>query len=254
MALNYTSLFGMIRLYARADQEIAGNETAAKALKVAQIDAVDTLASADYSDHLNDLLTTDKAYISGLGSYRSQFKRKLDSFLVGKGRDLAQSANTAAASIVSDISTFMTRDAQSVLQNTVGNTIAYSRSGDGTVATLTQNQFTRADVITLSCTTAQTAVVDAVFSVRTDYWGALTATVTANNSTVYTDATLGEHLGLTALKIGKGSTGASVEYWWHVGDQITITTTSSDAGILLSAIRDMYDVMLPTASSPTIAD
>jgi hypothetical protein len=254
MALNYTSLFGMLRLYCRADQEIAGNETSAKALKVAQIDAVDTLGSSDYSDYLNDLLSTDKAMISGLASFRSQFKRRSDSFLVGKGRDLAQSSNTAAADIVADISTFMTRDAQTVKQNTIGNSIAYSRSGDGVVSTLTQNQFTRNDVITLSCVTAQTALVDAVFSVRTDYWGALTGTVKADGSTSYDDADLGAHLGLTALVVGEGTTGPSVNYWWAIGDQITITTTSTDAGIILSAIRDMYDVMLPTAASPTIAD
>lgn len=254
MALNYSSLFGMIRLYARADQEIAGNSTAALALKVAQIDAVDTLSSADYADYLNDLLATDKAYASGLTSYRSQFKRRWDSFLVAKGRDLAQSVNTVASSIMADIATFMTRDAQTVKSNTVSNSVAYSRSGDGVVSTITQNQFTRNDVITLTCITAQTALVDAVFSVRSDYWGALTATVTADGTTSYDDADLGAHLGLTGLVIGEGTTGPSVNAWWAVSDQITITTTSNDAGIILSAVRDEYDVMLPSAGSPTIAD
>jgi hypothetical protein len=176
--------------------------------------------------------------------------------LTGKGHDLAQSTSTVPETVIADIATFMARDAQTVKQNTIGNSIAYSRSGNGTVTTITQNQYTRNDVITLTCITAQTLTVDAVFSVRSDYWGALTATVTADGTTSYDDADLGEHLGLTALIIGEGTPGPSVMQWWAVSDQITITTTSNDGGIILSAIRDMYDVLLPNAASPgeTIAD
>jgi hypothetical protein len=254
MALNYTNLFAMLRLYCRADQKLAGHDTDVDTLILHQITSVDSLNDVDYYQYLNDLLATDKSWLSNISSFRAQIKRRCDTFLTGEGKNVAQSTNTVAASIVSDISTFMTRDSQTVKQNTLGNSIAYSRSGNGTVSTITQNQFTRNDVITLTCITAQDADTDAVFSVRSDYWGALTATVTADGTTSYDDADLGEHLGLTALVVDPGTPGPSVMQWWDVSDQITITTTSTDAGIILSAIRDMYDVLLPSAGSPTIAD
>jgi len=139
----------------------------------------------------------------------------------------------------------MTRDSETVLENTIGSNISYSRSGDGVVSTFTQTQKTRDDTITLSCTTAQTISVDAVFSVRSKVKGNATATVTADGSTSYDDDDLGIDVGISALVVGEGS----VANYWAVGDQITIATTSNERSILVNYFRDEHDVALPTAAS-----
>ena len=250
MAVDYTTFFDIAKLYCSPYRKMANHSADIDSSISDAVNKIDIIGTDDYSDELADILDEHHETQTSDTSFQADYKRLQSNFLQGDGKNIIQSSETVADDIAADLVTYMTRDSESVLTNTIGNSISYSRAGDGTVSTFTQNQITRNDTITLTCTTAQTVSVDEVFSVRSDFHGELTATVTADGSTSYDDDDLGATLGISALTVA----GGTPSNYWAVADQIIITTTSDDRSILLSAFRDMYDEQLPTNASPTISN
>lgn len=241
MARDYTKLFDRVKLYASLVSKSNSFNVDIDASKLHQ----GAKLASDTADItlFDNLISQDDSYIRSNKSQSGKFTGLLSNYIIGDGKFLMQSSAGSAALIAADIVTFMTTDAQTVLSNTVGNSIVYDRAGDGVVTTLTQTQLTKADTITLTCTTAQNGG-DAVFSVRSDNGGVL-GNVTADGVASFTNV----NAGISALIVGVGSGGNE----WALTDLITITTTSDDLSILLSVFRDAYAVLLPnTPTSPTI--
>jgi len=244
MARDYTSLFDRIKLYASVISKSNSFAVDIDSSKLHQ----GTILPDDVDDInlFRDLTNLNNSYLSQFTSKKSGYQGQLNNYLLGDGKFLVQSSATTAALIAADIATFMATDSETVLSNTVGNSVVIDSAGDGTINTLTQSQLTKGDTITLTCTTAQNGG-DAVFSVRSDEEGALSGSVTADGSTSFSNAAA----GITSLIVNAGSGGSE----WSLTDLITITTTSDDISILMSLFRDAYTVLLPnTASSPTISN
>jgi len=241
MARDYVKLFDRIKLYASVVSKANSFNVDINTSKLHQGDVIAS-TTADIS-LFDDLISQDDAFIRSNSTQAGRFNSLLSNYLRGDGKDLVQSSQKSASLIAADIATFMATDSQTVLSNTVGNTIVFDRAGDGTVSVITQTQLTKADTITLSCTTAQNGG-DAVFSVRSAKDGVL-GNLTADGIESFVSA----QMGLGALTITAGTGGNE----WALADLITITTTSDDLSILLSVFRDSFSVLLPnTASSPTI--
>lgn len=249
MSINYNRLFDRIRVYAGPfgfgenfkatidNQTLAGNDV-----------LCDEILDSDNMARLHDLGETFKSSIdSSILSYGAE----LDQYLRTEGRDEAQSSGQTPKDVATDIVTFMIRDSQTVLTNILGNTQDIDSAGDGTINTFTQTQITRNDTITLTCTTAQTPSVDALFSVRSKIEANLAGIfVKADGVTSHDDAFFGKNLGIGSLIINGGTTGNE----WAVSDQITIITTSDERSILLIVWRDKYGLEFPTSATPTISN
>jgi len=244
MAIDYETFFDITKVFASSNKKTVDHNTD---IDLTILHAMETMKdSATNANELEDLLGNYRKWESKNVSYGSRFESLYGTWLSGDGRDIIGSASTTTTNIATDLESYMSRDAETVLTNTIGNSIAYSRAGDGVVSTLTQDYLTRNDVITLICTTAQTISVDAVFAVRTRLEGNLTETVTADGATSFSK----DVLGITGLIVDAGT----VANYWALADQIVITTTSDDRSILLDMFRDFYTVALPTSATPTISN
>jgi len=244
MARDYTSLFDRVKLYASVISKSNSFTVDIDSSKLHQGDILPD--DADDLTLLKDLLTLDNNYLSQFNSKISGYQGQLNNYLLGDGSLLVQSSASTAALIAADIATFMASDSETVLSNTVGNSVAIESDGDGSIGTLTQTQLTKADIITLTCTTAQNGG-DAVFSIRSDKEGVLAGSVTADGTTSFSNTAT----GISSLIVNAGTAGNE----WALTDLITITTTSDDISILMSLFRDAFKVLLPnTASSPTITN
>ncbi len=241
MARDYVKLFDRVKLYASLISKSNSFNVDIDASKLHQGDVLAT-DTADIT-LFDPLISQDDAFIRSNSTQSGRFAGLLSNYLQGDGKFLVQSSESSAALIAADIATFMDTDAQTVLSNIVGNTIAFDRAGDGVVSTLTQTQLTKADTIALTCTTAQNGG-DAIFQVRSANEGII-GNVTADGVDSFTNVPT----GIGALIVTAGTGGNE----WALTDLITITTTSDDLSILLSVFRDNFAVLLPnTASSPTI--
>jgi len=241
MARDYVKLFDRVKLYASLISKSNSFTVDVNASKLHQGDILAT-DTADIT-LFDPLITQDDNYIRNFESKSASYSGLLGNYLIGDGRFLVQSSQSTAALVAADIATFMATDAQTVLSNTVGNSIVFDRAGDGTVSVLTQTQLTKADTITLTCTIAQNGG-DAEFSVRSAVEGNI-GTVTADGVSSFTNVPT----GIGSLIVTAGT----VSNEWALTDLITITTTSNDLSILLTVFRDNFAVLLPnTASSPTI--
>jgi len=242
MARDYTSLFDRVKLYASviSKSNSFGVDIDASKLHQGNIlpDDVDDITL------FRDLINLDNSYLSAFTGKISGYQGQLNNYLIGDGKFLVQSSATTAALVATDIATFMTTDSETVLSNTVGNTIVIDSARDGSVSTLTQTQLTKADTITLTCTTAQNGG-DAVFSIRSAREGALSGSVTADGVTSFVNVAA----GIGSLIVSAGTVGNE----WALTDLITITTTSDDNSILLSLFRDAFKVLLPNTASSTAA-
>ena len=240
MARDYVKLFDRVKLYASLISKASSFNVDVDASKLHQGDVLAT-DTADIT-LFDSLVSQDDAFIRSNSTQSGRFVGLLNNYLQGDGKFLVQSSESSAKLIAADIATFMATDAQTVLSNTVGNIIVFDRAGDG-VSTLTQTQLTKADTITLTCTTAQNGG-DAIFSVRSANEGVI-GNVTADGVASFTNVPA----GIGSLIVTAGSGGNE----WALTDLITITTTSDDLSILLSVFRDAYAVLLPnTPTSPTI--
>ncbi len=243
MARDYTKLFDRVKLYASLISKSNSFNVDVDASKLHQ----GLVLARDAADItlFDSLISQDDSYIRSNTTQSGRFQGLLSNYLQGDGKFLMQSSQSSAALIAADIATFMDTDSQTVLSNTAGNSIVFDRAGDGVVSTLTQTQLTKADTITLTCTTAQNGG-DAVFSVRSDKEGTL-GLATADGVDSFTNVPT----GIGSLIVTAGSGGNE----WALTDLITITTTSDDLSILLSTFRDAYAVLLPnTPTSPTISN
>jgi len=249
MSVDYVRLFDRIKVYAGPfgftksfkatidNQTLTGNDV-----------LCDEIVDSDNMARLDRVGSTFKRSIdSSLSSYGAE----LDVYLRTEGRDEIQSSGQTPLAIATDLVSFMTRDSQDVLTNIIGNTQEIDSAGDGTINTFTQTQVTRNDTITLTCTTAQTPSIDALFTVRSKIEGNITGKIVkADGVTSFDDAFFGRNLGIGSLIINGGTTGNE----WAVSDQITITTTSDDRSILLNVWRDKYGLEFPTSATPTISN
>jgi len=241
MAVEWDDFFDIVKLYAAMYKKTIDFNYS---VDQGTLNAMDTLRSdVDTSDELRQLIVEGDGYKSMNDTKKANYVALLNQYLVGDGAIAIQSSDTTATNVAGDVVTFMTRDSETVLSNNISEAITYSRSGDGTAAVVT-NQQARTDTITCTCTTAQVAGNDMVFSVRSKRVGSL-GTITGN--TPFSDT----NTGLTSITVSDGSLGNE----WAVSDVITIEITSNDVSVLLSMFRDSYNVLLPnTASSPTISN
>lgn len=202
----------------------------------------------DNENELRSLLTLYDLWKRQQDGISASLVTQYSTWLQTDGRDIIGSSEARASLIAANLATFMTRDAQSVLTNVISTAVTYDKVSDGTLTVNTQNQMTTNDVITLTCTTAQTGVINAVFTARSKNFGAISGTFTANGSPI---------AGFGAQKYGVDSftiTAGTAGHYWAVSDVITLTLTSDDRSFLLNFFRDGYTVLLPTSASPTISN
>jgi len=249
MAIDYIRLFDRIKVYAGPfgfganfkatidNQTLNGNTVLCDEI--------------EDSDNMARLQTIGDVFKRSIDSSISSYGNELDRYLTSEGRDEAQSSGQTSQDVAEDIVTFMNRDAQDVLTNNLANVQVVDTAGDGTVNTFTQNQLARNDIITLTCSKAQTVSIDAEFTVRTKIEGNIVGKlVIADGTTSFDDTFFGKKLGITSLIVNGGSVGNE----WAVSDQITITTTSDDRSILVNVWRDKYGLEFPTSATPTISN
>ena len=151
MAIDYARLFDRVKIYAGPSgfgdnfKETIDNQTLhGNSILSCEIDDSDNQA------RLQDAGETFKSTIdSSLDTYLAE----LDTYLTSEGRDEAQSSGQTSQSVAEDIVTFMTRDNETVLDNTSGNSQTVDTAGDCGFNTFIQTQLTRTDTLTLHCPT-----------------------------------------------------------------------------------------------------
>lgn len=240
MAINYTTFFDITKTYAKAYQDTLGNITDIETIKEY---AVSKLVDADQSVQLTSALNALNVWIGNeTGSGNTFGLNQLGDYLLNDGKQELQSTSNTSAAVAADLVTFMTRDAQTVLENGIGQSEVRSAVGDG-VVTLTQDQQTKNDVLTLSCVVGGAAAEFTVFSAAE---GDLTSAGNLDADGV--DSITEPLAGIVSLTITAGGSP------WAVSDVVTLTTTSDDVSMLLITFRDKFKVLLPNSAGPTISN
>ena len=247
MSINYDKLFSNFGMYAGMGR--IGRDFKTKLDVILLHHSTMLSREVDDSELLRDIIDLDLNFKNEIDTQVAGYVALLENYLLSEGRDDAHSSSQTATAVIADIILNMTRDGESVAQNTVGNSVVYDRAGYGAMITLTQTQMTRNDTITLTVTQQQTGSQNALFSVRSQIEGNLLGVVvTADGVQSFDDTSFGKNLGIAALVIGVGNVGNE----WELSDQIIITTSTDDASILLSFVRDEFNKELPSSTTPTI--
>lgn len=241
MAIIYNDFFDVAKTYAEAYKKTLLNKGE---IDVIVEYAISKLTDAEDSTRLQGTLQTTDQWKANETSFGSALgNSQMSAFMTNQGKLTIQSTGNSGAAVAADLVSFMDRDAQTVLENAIGESSVVTGSGDG-AATVAQSQQTKNDTITCTVTTAQNGG-DAVFSVVSTAEGSL-GTLTADGASTIASALA----GIISLSITAGSVGNE----WALDDQILITTTSDDVSILLITFRDFFNVLLPNAAISTITN
>ncbi len=238
MAINYTKFSDIAKTYTQAYKDSLTNITA---IGVLNAHITSKLTAASESSQLQSNIKALESWITKETSNGDALGlTQLGNYLLGDGKIELGSVSTTAALVAADLALYMTRDAQTVLENGIGQSDVTTGAGNG-VATLVQDQQTKNDTITMTCTDPTGT---AKFSVVSEAEGTLKTDLEADG----VDTFASPLAGIVSLVITTGGTP------WALNDKVVFTTTSDDVSTMLTTFRDKFGVLLPTSGTPTISN